>query len=179
MECTCPGQSYKHLFPRKHTHPPTHARTHTLRCAGKQPSALVLSWRAQPKTNKHTTQEQQQMKQQSESIAHLSRRRRCGLSPASSPPGRCSGPCAPAEPWGCRAWTCRPPSSRRAPWAAPPAATAWPWRRGTAARRERPATPPGAGRPARWRAWRRLRRGEGEGGSAHWRDQRGGGGVGG
>lgn len=99
------------------------------------------------------------MKQQTESITHLSRRRRCGLSPASSPPGRCSGPCAPAEPWGRRAWTCRPPSSRRAPWAAPPAATAWPWRRGTAARRERPATPPGAGRPARWRAWRRLRRG--------------------
>lgn len=138
------------------THPRMHAHT---RCAGKQLSAPVLSWRAKPKKKQKTIQEQQQMKQQTESITHLSRRRRCGLSPASSPPGRCSGPCAPAEPWGRKAWTCRPPSSRRAPWAAPPAATAWPWRRGTAARRERPATPPGAGRPARWRAWRRLRRG--------------------
>lgn len=47
IECTCPGQSYKHLFPRKHTHTHKHAGR-----AAEPPSALVLSWRVKTEDKK-------------------------------------------------------------------------------------------------------------------------------
>ena len=144
--CTCPGQSYKHLLS---ANTPTHAAP--CHCSDKRqnissalpcslyPLALdFTSLSALPRTQTtHNLKRVCTAQTTISSTIYLSHRRIWRFSPLSSPPGRCSGPCGGAEPWGCAAWTSHRPFSLPAPSSGPPAATASPSHPGNAARRVR------------------------------------------
>lgn len=125
-----PGQVKKHLFfPSLQTHPHT-----DLVCVVKNSIFIFALDFTSPLPNKHTGT---CFKSRRLNSPYLSRRRRWRLSPGWPPPSRSNGPCERDEPWECTELTSRLPFSPPALLDAPPAATAWRSRPGTAARRAR------------------------------------------
>lgn len=138
--CTCPGQSFSVSTPTLQREVPK-----DFLCS-LYPLALHFSLT-------HIISHTIWSPKYTQTSSYLSHRRRWRFAPLSSPPGRCSGPCEQAEPWGCAAWTSRGPFSPPAPSAGPPAATASPSHPGNAARRVRWARRQGGGRRGWWWAW--------------------------